>query len=57
MSSAIKSALNDSVGLAHLLRQRGFIDLVSTTVNGEEYNLANYGPLGTLLRQNILKQW
>ncbi|RUS90109.1 hypothetical protein EGW08_002151, partial [Elysia chlorotica] len=57
MNSQVRNALNDASGLVHLLRQRGFIDLVSTTISGEEYNLASYGPLGTLLRRNILKQW
>ena len=57
MIPEIRNALNDSSGLVHLLRQRGFIDLVSATVGGEKYNMANYGPLGTLLRRNILKQW
>ncbi|GFR93551.1 DNA polymerase subunit gamma-2, mitochondrial [Elysia marginata] len=57
MSSAVKTALNEASGLAHLLRHRGFLDLMSTTLGGEEYNLASYGPLGTLLRKNILNQW
>ncbi|CAG5114885.1 unnamed protein product, partial [Candidula unifasciata] len=40
-----------------LLKSRGFINLKHVTRNDKSFFLADYGPPGTLLRRNVLKQW
>ncbi|GFN98242.1 glycine--tRNA ligase [Plakobranchus ocellatus] len=57
MSLPPKTVIKGVSGFAQLLQQRGFIDLVSSTIAGRECFVADYGPLGSLLRENILKQW
>ncbi|KAL8597650.1 hypothetical protein ACOMHN_031585 [Nucella lapillus] len=40
-----------------LLVNRGFVEEKSVTVSGLQKKLFHFGPLGSLLRKNILKQW
>ncbi|XP_076457862.1 DNA polymerase subunit gamma-2, mitochondrial-like [Babylonia areolata] len=40
-----------------LLVNRGFVEDKSVTVSGLQKRLFRFGPLGALLRKNILKQW
>lgn len=40
-----------------LLSDRGFVQESLVTINGMEKKLFRFGPQGTLLRKNIIKEW